>query len=42
MDGAGHPVASQKVLVPTTPESGSQNRDAEFAEIAWAFFKSKL
>ncbi|MFN9032318.1 MAG: hypothetical protein ACK5WU_01075 [Alphaproteobacteria bacterium] len=42
MDGAGHPVASQKVLVPTTPESGSQNRDVEFAEIAWAFFKSKL
>jgi polyhydroxybutyrate depolymerase len=42
MDGAGHPVASQKVLVPTTPESGSQNRDVDFAEIAWAFFKSKL
>ena len=42
MDGAGHPVASQKVLVPTTPESGSQNRDVEFAEIAWSFFKARL
>ena len=42
MDGAGHPVASQTVLVPTTPESGRQNRDVEFAEIAWSFFKSKL
>ena len=42
MDGGGHPVASQKVLVPTSPESGPQNRDVEFAEIAWAFFKSKL
>ncbi len=42
MDGGGHPVASQKVLVPTSTESGPQNRDVEFAEIAWAFFKSKL
>ena len=42
MDGGGHPVASQKVFVPTSPESGPQNRDVEFAEIAWAFFKSKL
>ena len=42
LDGAGHPVTSQKVLIPTSPESGPQNRDVEFAEIAWAFFKSKL
>ncbi len=42
MDGAGHPVASRSVLIATDPVSGAQNRDVEFAEIAWAFFKSRL
>jgi len=42
LDGAGHTVASRTVLVKANDESGIQNRDVEFAEIAWAFFKSRL
>lgn len=42
MDGAGHTVASRTVLVAATPETGAQNRDVEFAEIAWSFFKARL
>jgi CubicO group peptidase (beta-lactamase class C family) len=30
------------VLVPTNSDRGIQNRDIEFAEIAWSFFKSRL
>jgi hypothetical protein len=35
-------VASRSVLIATDPVSGAQNRDVEFAEIAWAFFRSRL
>lgn len=42
LDGGGHPVASQTILVATTARAGPQNRDVEFAEIAWSFFKSRL
>lgn len=42
MDGGGHPVSSQAVLIPTNPTSGIQNRDVEFAEIAWSFFNKAL
>jgi polyhydroxybutyrate depolymerase len=42
MDGAGHTVASRTVLVDPNPTTGIQNRDVEFAEIAWAFFAARL
>ncbi|MCA3161487.1 MAG: serine hydrolase, partial [Burkholderiales bacterium] len=42
LDGAGHTVSSQIVLKDSTPVTGIQNRDIEFAEVAWAFFKSRL
>ncbi len=42
MDGGGHPVPSRSVLVPETPANGKQNRDVEFAEIAWSFFNATL
>ena len=42
LDGAGHMAASRAVLVPTNAERGIQNRDSEFAEVAWAFFKAHL
>jgi polyhydroxybutyrate depolymerase len=42
LDGAGHTVASRTVLVPPNATTGMQNRDVEFAEIAWEFFKSRL
>jgi polyhydroxybutyrate depolymerase len=42
LDGAGHTVASRSVLVAPSSVSGVQNRDIEFAEIAWSFFKSRL
>lgn len=42
MNGAGHTVASRTVLVPATSDTGAQNRDIEFAEIAWTFFKAQL
>jgi poly(3-hydroxybutyrate) depolymerase len=41
LDGAGHPVPSRTVLV-TSPVAGLQNRDVEFAEIAWEFFAARL
>lgn len=41
LDGAGHPVPSQTVLV-NSPVAGLQNRDVEFAEIAWEFFAARL
>ena len=42
LEGAGHAVPSQRVQVPGNRETGVQNRDVEFAEIAWAFFKQQL
>jgi polyhydroxybutyrate depolymerase len=42
LDGAGHTVASQTVLVQPNTTVGTQNRDLEFAEVASAFFKSRL
>jgi formylglycine-generating enzyme required for sulfatase activity len=42
LDGAGHTVPSQIVLVNPSPTSGIQNRDIEFAEVVWAFFKARL
>lgn len=42
LEGAGHTTPSQTVL--TTPNSvtGTQNRDIEFAEVAWSFFAARL
>lgn len=42
LDGAGHTVASRNVLVPPNTTTGIQNRDVEFAEISWEFFKERL
>jgi polyhydroxybutyrate depolymerase len=42
LNGAGHPPPSRSVLVATTSASGAQNRDIEFAEVAWAFFAARL
>jgi hypothetical protein len=42
LDGAGHTVASRTVLVSPNPLTGLQNRDVEFAEIAWSFFAARL
>lgn len=40
--GAGHAVPSKTVFSSTTPASGAQNRDIEFAEESWNFFRSRL
>jgi hypothetical protein len=29
-------------VVRTTPVTGIQNRDIEFAEVVWAFFRARL
>lgn len=42
LDGAGHTVASLAVPIPSNRLTGTQNRDVEFAEIAWAFFAAQL
>ena len=42
LDGAGHTVASLSVMVAPNATTGTQNRDVEFAEIAWEFFKERL
>jgi len=42
LDGAGHAVPSRTVLSATNPATGIQNRDVEFAEVVWAFFKARL
>ena len=42
LEGAGHTVPSQTVLVNPGPMRGAQNRDIEFAEVVWAFFKGRL
>jgi polyhydroxybutyrate depolymerase len=42
LDGAGHAVPSRTVLSPPNPLTGIQNRDIEFAEVVWAFFRARL
>ena len=42
LDGAGHTTPSRTVLSTPNPVTGIQNRDIEFAEIVWAFFKARL
>jgi polyhydroxybutyrate depolymerase len=42
LDGAGHTVASRAVAVPPNRLTGMQNRDVEFAEVAWEFFEQRL
>ena len=41
MDGGGHSPPSVAVRRPTGPATGPQNRDVEFAEIAWAFLNGR-
>ncbi|MFM8312203.1 MAG: alpha/beta hydrolase family esterase [Ilumatobacteraceae bacterium] len=42
LDGAGHAAPSRTVFIESSRLIGVQNRDVEFAEIAWAFFESRL
>ena len=42
LDGAGHTAPSRAVLISSNSERGVQNRDIEFAEVAWGFFKQRL
>lgn len=42
LDGAGHTVPSRTVQIAPNRLTGKQNRDVEFAEIAWDFFKEQL
>lgn len=42
LDGAGHSVASKSVPIAPNRLTGIQNRDIEFAEIAWDFFRQQL
>lgn len=42
LDGAGHAAPSRSVMVTTSRLAGIQNRDIEFAEIAWSFFERQL
>lgn len=42
LDGAGHTGASRTVLIDSNRITGTQNRDIEFAEVAWAFFEQHL
>jgi polyhydroxybutyrate depolymerase len=42
MEGGGHPVSSRLVPIAENALNGKQNRDVEFAEIAWTFFKAQL
>lgn len=39
LDGAGHAAPSRTVFVATNRLTGAQNRDIEFAEVAWTFFE---
>jgi polyhydroxybutyrate depolymerase len=39
LNNAGHAVPSKTVYTNSSPASGVQNRDIEFAEEAWSFFK---
>jgi polyhydroxybutyrate depolymerase len=40
LNSAGHAVPSKTVFTNTSPASGIQNRDIEFAQEVWNFFKS--
>ena len=40
LKNAGHSVASKTVYLDSSPASGVQNRDIEYAEEVWNFFKS--
>jgi polyhydroxybutyrate depolymerase len=42
LDGAGHTGASRTVLIEPNRVTGTQNRDIEFAEVAWSFFVQRL
>ena len=42
LDGAGHAVPSRTVLAAANSITGIQNRDIEFAELAWSFFQARL
>lgn len=42
LDGAGHTSPSRLVAIDPTRFAGAQNRDVEFAEIAWAFFAERM
>jgi polyhydroxybutyrate depolymerase len=42
LDGAGHAAPSRSVPVGANPVTGIQNRDVEFAELAWSFFAARL
>lgn len=42
LPGAGHPPPSRAVPVEGGRVQGRQNRDVEFAELAWAFFAARL
>ena len=42
LDGAGHSTPSRAVSSATNGLTGIQNRDVEFAEVAWAFFEARL
>lgn len=42
LEGAGHASPSRTVLVASNRLVGAQNRDVEFAEVAWSFFSGRL
>ena len=42
LNGAGHSMPSQTVLLEPTAQTGEQNQSIEFAEISWEFFKETL
>lgn len=42
LDGSGHAAPSRSVVVETSRLAGVQNRDIEFAEVAWLFFERQL
>lgn len=42
LDGAGHTGPSRTVLIASNRIAGTQNRDIEFAEVAWALFEQRL
>ena len=41
LEGAGHSTPSLSVFL-NVPDAGLQNRDVEFAEAAYAFFRTRL
>lgn len=42
LDGAGHAAPSRTVPIQTSALIGIQNRDIEFADVAWSFFERQL